>query len=299
MSPEISRENSIPKKSARYHLGEAIIRRQFNDVEFYFEDENQQEMYYSIMQKLFGEKIKFDKVFITCGKVNAYKQLKKHRNDSRKVYILDKDFDDLLRKKKRGINNLFYLDRYSIENFLAEEEALKWLIISRRPTLNRNSVALPYNSLITQVTQDLRLLTSYFFLAGKYKLHKHVPGFKTCKLPINLFLQGTDNISSTKINIYWQEIESAILAHYPGKIPAKLLDSAKKSIDYNSLSMDGVYKHIPGKYFLELLRRKMNTIHPFMTSLEVGQMKFLLADKCEFTSLNSLKGKIGNYLDLT
>lgn len=299
--PDITLENSIPKKSTKYYLGEAVVRSQFNEVQFYFEDRDQQELYYSIMKKLFGEKIKFDKIFITNGKENAYELLKKHKNNNKKIFILDKDFDDLLRTKRRSVKNLFYLDRYCIENFLIEEDALIWTILFNKPTLNRVSLNLAYNNIMTDLMTDLQLLTSYFFLAKKLRISNYIQGFKTCSLAIDIFLKDTDKseIDLNKLGIYWHTIEQAITTHMPGKDPDILLESAKKSIHYGELRIDGVFRHIPGKHFLELLRKKLNKRYPFMNTMKSGQMKFALADKCDFLSLINIKQQINTYLKIS
>jgi len=300
MAAEITRENSIPRRSANYYSGEAVLRRQFNDVDFYFEDKDQQELYFSIMKKLFGNVIVFEKVFITCGKDKAYELAKRYKNNKRKLFIVDKDFDDLLRTKKRGIENLFYLERYCLENFLIERDALLWTILFQKPQSNRNEIALQYDEIFNEVAQELQLLSCYFFIAKKYKIHKYINGFKSCSIPVDFFLHDTERwrIDSSKADAYWRSIEQAIIDNIPNKNPSDLLESAKKSINFNILGTNGIYKNIPGKHFLELLRKKLVRLYPFMNTMKTSQMKFALADKCEFLSLGALKRDISAYLEI-
>lgn len=66
----ITIEQSIPTKSDAFLKGIDIFYTQFNDVNFYIEDEDQENFYHSILKKLFPE-IRLDKIFPLRGKDNV------------------------------------------------------------------------------------------------------------------------------------------------------------------------------------------------------------------------------------
>ncbi len=100
----------IPMKTDNWLFAEDIFHYQFNEVLFYVEDYKQEEMYFCILKKLFKE-IKFENIFPLNGKENVINNCKDNVNIKNKIYIVDKDFDDIL-EKIEIIPNLFYLDKY-------------------------------------------------------------------------------------------------------------------------------------------------------------------------------------------
>ena len=133
----------------------------------------------------------------------------------------------------------------------------------------------------------------------KIELSKYINGFRSCSHSTNQFLDSSNrHISAVKADNYWRKVEQGIITYLPNSNASELLSSAKRSIEYDTVSIDGVFKHIPGKHIIELLRNKITGIYPFMGSVKTSKMVFLLADKCRFDSLNTLKTDINSYLDV-
>ena len=112
----ITIEESIPTKNDAYKLGLDIFYVQFNEIFFYIEDEDQENFYFCILKKLFPDVV-FEKIFPLGGKNAVIEESEKYLIDKKKVFIVDKDYDDILNRLVRN-PNLFYLDRYSIENYV-------------------------------------------------------------------------------------------------------------------------------------------------------------------------------------
>ena len=113
----------------------------FNEVNIYFEDEDQENLYQLIVNKILPQ-YRITRLFPLGGKSNVLKHARDPENSERGgklVYILDKDFDDVLGKVVI-IPNVFYLDKYCIENFLIEKAALVEVVIQSYPKIRRNSV---------------------------------------------------------------------------------------------------------------------------------------------------------------
>src|SRR6185437_17024386 len=117
----------LPEKTASFLLGQDILYQQFNDLDIYVEDENQENLYHSCLSKLLST-IRIEKIFPLRGKDNVIFESKLNIGNKRKIYIIVKDFDDILGKSIIQ-PNLFYLERYSIENYALEEKSIIALII--------------------------------------------------------------------------------------------------------------------------------------------------------------------------
>src|SRR4051812_24509150 len=110
----ISATDSLPIKTEAFLRGMDVLYFGFNDIEFYVEDEDQENLYLAIFKRLFPG-VKLEKIFPLGGKKNVRDEARLHVGNKKKVFVVDKDFDDLL-GRKLSLPNLFYLDRYSIEN---------------------------------------------------------------------------------------------------------------------------------------------------------------------------------------
>ena len=112
-------EESFPSFSVGYRDAQSVFYEQFNDVDFFVEDEEQENFYYSILNKLFPG-VQIEKITPLRGKPHVIQHAKNNHAKRKSVYIVDKDFDDLLGKIYKQ-PNLFYLDKYSIENNLSKK----------------------------------------------------------------------------------------------------------------------------------------------------------------------------------
>jgi hypothetical protein len=163
----ITPEESIPRKSNSYLFGQSAFFRQFNDIDFYVEDEDQESLYKEILSKLIPE-VRFVKVFPLNGKPNLLKHAATNSSTRKSVYLADKDFDDLL-KKKIPLNNIIYLERYSIENYLVESSALMKLIISCKPRLTDQRIAdkISLDNFIQDAIKEANNICLLYFLVQK------------------------------------------------------------------------------------------------------------------------------------
>lgn len=89
----------------------------------------------------------------------------------RRIYIVDKDFDDLLDSVVR-LDSLFYLDQYGIENLLIDEDALVELCVQEFPKLQRADVkaGVDFDTVIQRWSLPLDRLHRAFLLVQKFSL---------------------------------------------------------------------------------------------------------------------------------
>lgn len=91
----ITLEESIPTKNDGYLIAEDVFFIQFNEISFFIEDTEQENFYYNILKKLFPS-IQIEKIFPLNGKDNVIEDCKKNIGNKNKIYLVDKDFDDIL-----------------------------------------------------------------------------------------------------------------------------------------------------------------------------------------------------------
>jgi hypothetical protein len=65
----------FPELTPAFLAGQDIFYTQFNDVDFYVEDINQENFYFEILKKIFSD-IKFGKIFPLGGKQNVISDAK-------------------------------------------------------------------------------------------------------------------------------------------------------------------------------------------------------------------------------
>jgi hypothetical protein len=100
----------FPELTDSFLSGQDIFFGQFNEIEFYVEDTEQEHLYFNVLKKLFPD-LKFEKIFPLNGKVNVVNESKLHVSNKKKVFIVDLDFDHIL-GTKLNYSNLFYLNKY-------------------------------------------------------------------------------------------------------------------------------------------------------------------------------------------
>lgn len=103
------------------------------DAIFYFEDSNHEAVYERLVNRIFP---KASKIQIVClgGKTKVIAKARvQDQLPVRSLFVLDKDFDDLLGKLET-IPNLYYLNVYSLENYFLQLNALLQICVEERPT---------------------------------------------------------------------------------------------------------------------------------------------------------------------
>ena len=128
-----------------------------------------EELYYIIVKKLFPE-IEFNRIFTLNGKVSVIEKAEKSKKKRNRVFIIDKDFDDLLGIMRTDLPNLFYLTRYSIENFYFEDNSILMLIISQMPSVRRYELKYNYKFIVNEIIRKLKYLSCYFYIAHKNRI---------------------------------------------------------------------------------------------------------------------------------
>lgn len=263
----------------------------FNDVNFYVEDIDQENLYHLILSRLFPE-IKISQIFPLGGKapvINHAMDPVNQPNAHRSIYIVDKDFDDLLGHVIQR-DNLFYLSKYCIENFLLEEAAVIEVAVEAQPKTSRQVHArtLLFSEYMRETIEKVTPLFKLFFVVQRLNL-----GLKNCDLkPESFSIKNHPEIIDTVL-IKSYEIEVRKAAEQ-----TNLFKSEDEFIEFVSNAFPPSISNdinICGKFLLAL------TMHYMKSKLKFGNISFesltyRLANHSRLLDLNPLKTSIDNYL---
>ncbi|WP_395047130.1 DUF4435 domain-containing protein [Flavobacterium sp.] len=287
-------EIGLPTKSSSFFAGQDVLYGQFNDINFYVEDEDQESFYETILKKLFPD-IKIEKIFPLGGKDPVIKAAKLTTTDKKKVYIVDKDFDDIL-KTKEAIPNLFYLKQYSIENYLTEETAIQKLIIEEKPKLKAPDVAATFS--LTDFQKETRNLFSEI-ICSYLVIQKHCLGIPNVSYEPARFcnLNNPSSIKTADFNTYKASIEVKLKTKSKKLSLVAQIKQFKKYCSKKIKVLEAL-RHIPGKYTLHFLKARVRHLFsiPSFHNMTLESLSIRLADKCTFDSLVYLRTDIQAFI---
>ncbi|KGE16077.1 DUF4435 domain-containing protein [Sphingobacterium deserti] len=288
----ISIEDSIPEKNESYRFAEDIFFIQFNDVSFYIEDSDQENFYHRILCNLFPD-IRIEKIFPLNGKDNVIDECEKNIGDKTKVYLVDKDFDDLF-GRKTNLSNLFYLNRYSIENYLFELDAIVEYIISEKPRLKRSVIlrTLNIDNLISSIGSALEDLIYIFLL-----VQSRCPRLSNISVSFERFFDFSDGCFILKQNSLDEYLEDVALelnkVDKRLKVRPQLTQiKAKFNLDAESSCLI----HFPGKFILKMLKQIIEFMYG-IGSRTIDSFSYRIACYSKFDSLLFLKTDITSFLN--
>ncbi|MHA7944876.1 DUF4435 domain-containing protein [Formosa sp. 3Alg 14/1] len=288
----ITPEESIPTRNTNYRLAEDIFYVQFNEISFFIEDEDQENFFFCILKNLFPD-IQIDKIFPLNGKDNVINESNENIGNKKKVFIVDKDFDDILNKINTN-DNLFYLDRYSIENHLIEKDAIVEYIIGEKPKLKRADIDNDFDleAQIQNINNKLNEL-----------IHLHLVVQNKCSSLKNVslnherffdFNNGDFTIKSTQIDAYKVQIQNE-LSNVDGRLTlTSQLNKVKRVININNNEL--CIKHVPGKYLIKMIKQLIESLFG-LVSRNVESFCYRMAENCSFHSLNGLKLSVEEYIN--
>ncbi len=287
----ISVEESIPSRNLNYRIAEDIFYLQFNEVSFYIEDEEQENFFFCILKKLFPD-IEISKIFPLNGKQNVIDECKRNIGDKRKVFIVDKDFDDIL-DKIEDIDNLFYLQRYSIENYLIEKDSIIEYIIGEKPKLQRNCInnSFDMDDCLQKIVNSLKELI-YLYLV----VQDNCPEQKNVSLNHQRFVsydRGNFTKERDQFDLYKNLIETQLKSIDKRFTLRGRLGKVNKKVKLDTMEM--CIKHIPGKYLVKMLKQHIESLFG-LVSRNVDSYCYRISENCSFRSLTHLKTEINEYI---
>jgi hypothetical protein len=282
-----AKESAFPQRSEGGLAASDVFYRDFNDYSFYVEDSEQENLYFDILKKLFPN-VSLEKIFPLGGKPNVLAHSKDEANQliSNRIYLLDKDFDDLLGTKE-DIAGVFYLDEFCIENYLLDEEAIVEVVLETHPKEKRDDIRkhLSLATIIPAIAGDLKPLFALFFLAQTEGLKIANCGTKPEKFCNKKQLWRT---CPTLVGAYSSEISSRCKASSCEQPAAAL--STDPRLHHFFATADG--KVISGKFWLAMLFHYVKSRYK-LGSISFESFVFRTAKSCSFVGLRALADEIG------
>lgn len=256
-----------------------------NTLHFFVEDSAEAYMYEIIIKRLLGDKIFIQQVFGCGGKTPLIETYKKYKEKSslqkNYLFIADADFDLLLDRNVIKDCYFIYLERYCIENYLIDEDAV---VTAIQPNLRllREEVKkkLQFSWWYSEATSQLFPLAMLFAIIMKNglniefeRIQKHLcdHGWEVDKSKVRLFRESV-KIELTKKGKKLRTEERGIRV-----LVTKRYAKCKEGC-------------ISGKYYLTCLRRYLTSVTDSQTNEDY--LKGSLLNHCDTSSLNFLKKRI-------
>ena len=273
----------FPERSPHGLAALDVFFDDFNDVHFFVEDADQENLYEIVIGRMFPD-ITIARIFPLGGKsaVLLHSQEPNTRVSApRSVYLLDKDFDDLLGKIVHR-ENLFYLDRYCIENYLIDVTAIVEVVVETHPKLKRADISnrLEIDLKIPEITGSLRPLFELFFCAQYFSLD-----LKNCSLAIEKFCleKSRWQIDGDEVDRFRTSISERVMG-YPQS-------NAFDHPDVLQLSALDSHTVVSGKHLCTLIFHYIKSKYP-LGNITFESFLFRVAKNCPMLGLVELREKI-------
>ncbi len=260
-------------------------------VHFFVEDADQENLYELLMRRCFPN-FEGIEIFPQGGKGKVIEHaLAGYRGypGVRRVYVVDKDFDDLLGTVKVA-EGLFYLEQYGVENFIVDEDSIVEICVQEFPKESRLGISrrIGYAEAMRGWNGHLGRLHRAFLLVQKFSL-----GVKNCGLSVDRFVfQDRRHV-----------LDLGAISEYVNLVFDKLVElgvvSDRASFE---LEMDGAFAgdeavHINGKFVIELLYHHLR-VAGLCGHLRYHSLVYRLAGACSLDKLSSFISDVNDYISL-
>lgn len=282
------------------------FNKQFNDIIIYVEDNGKEGIYLVIFKKLLENlELQVDNIFTCGGKEKVIEKYYEEKNDDKaRIYLLDRDFDKLLYKDVSGqrmkgksyselesLEGIFYLDKYSIENYFIDSELIIRTIESTIPQDSNNKVIQGYglrmSKFIEEITPNLISFTAYLLID------------KEKNLKVNSYKEINSFYNKREGRILEIE-ESAFVREVRNKYQEKVMATIENEIDEwkRNITVDD----IRGKTIYEIIHKKihydfMENIGTYQFQASINAFLYQLAYNSDLKNFRELKNKIISFLE--
>lgn len=257
-----------------------------NDINIYVEDVGKEYIYEEIFERLFEGRIKLFSIFPLGGKNKVLKVQKTCEayddNGKPNVFIVDGDFDNLWKERKQYAPNLIYLDRYNIESYFLDKNAVVRYM--------RNFLKCPRETVETMIMYEEWEASFYSEASNLFILfsiaNRYCPRIPSINFGMENFFDASGGIIKSKVEEYGLCVSKEIgdLQPYIEEVQKRL------SEQFNGYAKNKALPIICGKYQLESLARRIRSC----CGKNVPRDMFYYALRCNFdlTPLQFLKEKV-------
>ncbi len=278
--------DALPRWSGQALSNRDIFFRNGFNVHFFVEDEDKESLYEVIFSRLFP-RLKNFKIFPLNGKSSVLAHARSANDDQiKRVYVLDKDFDDL-HEKMVNLPNLFYLDDYCIESALYDESSIINFAVDEAPSVRKATIQtkVSYSENLAAWLPELDQLHRLFFLSQKYG----VP-MKNCGLSVYVFCEDGNHwkLSPAKIRAYSDEL-------YHSLKDMNVVDTRRAFDELVRKAFGGARlqrKHISGRFVIGLFVAHLRQKKLLTGNVRLDSLNIRLARTSGLSRLHGLKSRI-------
>lgn len=216
---------------------------------FYVEDSDCEAFYERLFQRLFPKLSSFEVVCLG-GKSKVVSKAKEQRiSNLTYVFLVDKDFDDLLEFTPNS--ELTYLDRYSIENYLADVTAILQVLVEECSEeftfLSAKKRCADHASFRAFLEDRLIEITRYFVVARRYALE-----LQSTKTPVDEMLKDGNEwhpIPTKEWVAAYREKVLTLSGLSETDLDEELANALVPSTTFPDATTTQIF-HVPGKHLL-------------------------------------------------
>lgn len=282
-------ENGFPAFTDSYLAGQNLLYAQFNDIEFYVEDTEQEHFYFNVLKKLFPH-LQFEKIFPLNGKTNVKIDARANVGNKKKVYITDLDFDHILGTIE-DLDNLFYLEKYSIENHLFSKTAIYESIRMKNSKLKDEDIdaLFDYNALLESAANCLKEIASAFVI-----IQQHSLGLNYYGLNVSRDFDVTTASPSYRMN-FIQDYLNAVEGELKNKNRNFSLQAQIRKIKRYFKDLVEALTNIPGKYILTFIKERLQALN-LINQATIESFTYALSKDFNPIELDYLRNNITEYI---
>jgi len=294
--------SDFPEYSEEGKRGLAILHQYWANAVFYCEDESHEVFYERLIRRIIPNAKNF---LVVClgGKGPILKAIKSTEDASPipEVFIVDKDYDDLTGDLGRNAyDNLIYLRRHSIENYLTQINALLEIAVEQKATsgismYSAHQKIADSHKFYSHLMERLIYLCRYFLVARKNGVK-----VRTSKISCSEIYENSDSSWPLPPDEWLEEYiaefsDKCMLDHewllQDGVIQVQLADAFKATdTPWGNLPID---HHVVGKHLMGgLVRYIDNCLETELLKMKDAELYTRLAVHIDTTDLGYLRSDI-------
>jgi hypothetical protein len=283
------------ERNADSLFNKSIFLSVYEDLIIYVEDEDLGGVYEVLLNRIFDNTIKYEKIHLSGGKQKVKDLFEIYSKNPivPSFFIVDLDYDIILNNELIKADNFVYLQRYSIENYLLSD-IVGINLLNSRLAIGREQclLRLDFNNWINIVQNELKFLNS-LFISIQYLALDIV---NTSKNAEEFLKEKSWEIDTGKINKYFQEVQ--LVAYRKNK-----LDELNHFIDefnevQNSMFSHNLWHIIPGKILLKIYYKYLVELFPKRKKQLYfdEDLYYLSAVNCDIEPMAYIREKVDLYL---
>lgn len=254
-------------------------------VSIFVEDENKEYEYEEIFEKLLPTNIKISCIFPTGGKLKleeAYELFGNSIEYGKTFFIADGDFDSVLNKPMISANNFLYLERYNIESYLMNKDAvIQFMRPKLKKTIKATEKIINYDEWVINIDAFFKEIFKVHFLVQKY-----APEIKNVSRGFAIFITNNGLPDYSKLEKYKEEIST-----YIPDIDTKINEASTALEECYGCEIGS---YVCGKCLVGSLSRYVNKF--IKKKLNDEEVKSFLVSSLDCSNLYYIKERLVEYL---